>query len=129
MSTEPSKRGPWRLLRRLQQYRYGRRQRPSLRERAQKVDSGETGVAPTPVESPRLEWLGKEEELARAQRLLARAEQIVAHQTQRVFEIRLSGASSGEAERLLRTFEDVLWEWRKYVARLELGEAPDRPSR
>jgi hypothetical protein len=61
-----------------------------------------------------------ETELEKARRHVERGAEAVERQREVIFDLRRTGRSSEEAERLLRTFQDILLHARKHLARLEI---------
>jgi hypothetical protein len=61
-----------------------------------------------------------ETDLASAERRVRDGEGIVERQRELIFDLRRHGRSSDEAEKLLRTFQDVLMEYRKNLAMLQI---------
>jgi hypothetical protein len=120
--------GRWRLLSR-SDFRRGKRSRKDRR----KMTEVRVPVPPPvePIATPptgvgsRQSKPGVTSPLAEAQQRLWHAQELVARQTELVFEIRRNGRSSEEAERLLRTFHDTLWELKKSVAALEIRARKD----
>jgi hypothetical protein len=69
--------------------------------------------ASTPAATP------KESPLQKAARIIAHGEAIIDRQRERVFHLRRHGLPADEAETLLRTFQEVLFEQRKHLAMLQ----------
>jgi hypothetical protein len=121
----PAEERRWRLLRSGQDQRGGkwrwsrRRKKPAGSTEAAGPLPPVT-AAPLPTGDPALDIDVTAGELEKARRNLRRAEEIVARQTDLVFEIRRHGRPSEQAERLLRTFQDVLRECTKHLMRLQI---------